>query len=201
MGYWLAGFEVIGVDIRPQPNYPFEFIQADALAPPVRLSAFSVVHASPPCPRWSRVSHVTRAQAKHPDLLGPVRELLRAAGVPYVIENVPGAPMRDYITLCGTAFGLGAGPWELWRHRQFESNVTWPALLPPCGHRVRAMVAGVYGGGGYRAISDRHAGKNSDKSVRAAVMGIDWMSRRELAQALPPAYTEWIGNHLLQALV
>ena len=212
VGYARAGFEVVGVDIKPQPHYPFEFVCADALDVLANLDGnstryslatgmFDAIHASPPCQAYSAITYATGSRDSHPDLLGPTRELLRATGLPYVIENVPGSPMSNFITLCGTGFGLVTEGWELWRHRQFEANFEWPLFLPQCAHRQRALVAGVYGGGGFIAPARRKHGKCSSVRLRREVMGIDWMNRYEMAQAIPPAYTQWVGGQLLGALV
>jgi len=199
MGYHRAGFDVVGVDIAPQPHYPFKFEQADAMTWP--LDGYDAIHASPPCQAHSLLTYAARTREQHPDLLTPTRSRLRDSGLAYVIENVPGAPMLNYITLCGTSFGLVAPGWELWRHRQFEANWPWPVLLPGCAHRQRALVAGVYGGGGYVAPAERKHGKSSSAAVRRQVMGIDWMNRCELSQAIPPAYTEFVGRQLFQAIM
>lgn len=117
MGYHRAGFEVVGVDIKPQPRYPFAFVQGDVLKPPVDTSAFDVIHASPPCQGYSTQ---TADPSRHPRLIERVREMLVATGLQYVVENVEGArrAMRDPVRLCGSSFGL-----DLRRHRHFESNV------------------------------------------------------------------------------
>jgi DNA (cytosine-5)-methyltransferase 1 len=196
-GYYDAGFDVVGVDKEPQPNYPYEFHQADALEYLAAVTAdwplgaiFDVIHASPPCQRYIRSGNVDRE--KHPDLLGPTRELLEATGLPYVIENVPGAPMRADIVLCGSMFGL-----EVRRHRWFESNVPIPPWVPACDHTY--PVAGVYGHphGADGAAPGMLPG---DLETWSRAMGIDWMTAPELANAIPPAYTRWIGTQLLQAL-
>ena len=195
MGYHRAGFDVVGVDIKPQPHYPFEFIQADAMTYP--LEGFDAIHASPPCQAFSDLRSMYNA-LPHDDLLTPTRSRLAANGVPYVIENVEGAPMRNYITLCGGAFGLGSGDAELRRHRRFEV-VPPTTLVPPCAHGQRPRVIGVYGGHG----RDRRRKVNTqDYSTeqRREAMGIDWMTGAELSQAIPPAYTEWIGKQLLAAI-
>lgn len=192
MGYHRAGFDVTGVDIAPQPHYPFEFIQADAMTFP--LDGFSVIHASPPCQRWSAMNRAVKAD--HPDLITPVRARLRASGLPYVIENVEHAVLIEPWTLCGTQFGLRTR-----RHRGFE---VWPVptmLLPACdcggrvargellGHRLRGKVA-----------PGRRTPPPMPESARLDVYGVPWMTGREARQAIPPAYTEYIGRQLLAAL-
>jgi DNA (cytosine-5)-methyltransferase 1 len=198
MGYHRAGFEVVGVDIESQKNYPFEFVQGDAIEY-IREHGheFDVIHASPPCQAFCDLKDMYNAKS-HLDLLTPTRAALKAVGKPYVIENVPGAPMQNYITLCGTAFGLGTDSAELWRHRLFE--VVPPILLvPPCAHRRKPRVIGVYGGHG----RDRRRTVNTQDfstDAQRQAMGIDWMTGAELSQAIPPAYTEWIGKRLLEVL-
>jgi len=211
MGYHRAGFEVVGVDINPQPHYPFEFIQADAMAFP--LGGFDVVHASPPCQAFTALRTMYNAKA-HDDLLTPTRERLIEWGGPSVIENVEGAPMTDYIRLCGTSFGLGTGDADLRRHRWFEVRPEPPFPTPQCVHGGR-LVIGVYGGhsrdrrrrqasvgvyGGAGGSSVRDGTQQFSTAERAEAMGIDWMTGNELSQAIPPAYTEWIGRHLLASL-
>ena len=193
MGYSRAGFEVVGVDIEPQPRYPFEFIQHDALAFPLRTwGEFDAIHASPPCQRFVRSGMYDRTT--HPDLLTPARALLEQTGVPWVIENVPGAPMRPDAVLCGSQFGL-----EVRRHRWFEFSWAEPILTLACDHSTLNPV-GVYGHPrGRRSKQGKPWGwGNYEDWVRA--MGIDWMRGEELAQAIPPAYTELIGHQLLQHL-
>ena len=198
MGYHRAGFDVTGVDISPQRHYPFTFIEADAMTFP--LGGFDAIHASPPCQLYSVANNI-HGRTDHPDLIAPTRDLLIAAGLPYVIENVPGAPLRDHFTLCGLSFGLGVK-----RHRLFESNVFM--MVPPCGdHRgdwllvfghtvlTRGKVVGKAKGGG-NSIRRQHVGTDRGR----AAMGIDWMNRDELSQAIPPAYTEFIGARLLEHL-
>src|SRR3989337_2338587 len=135
MGYHLAGMEVVGVDIDPQPKYPFAFVQADALE---YLAAhgheFDFIHASPPCQKWSIITKCG-GNIDHPDLIDPVRELLQRSGKPWVIENVPGSPLRDPIMLCGTMFGLGTSRgYILRRHRYFEIPALGHVLTPTCQH-------------------------------------------------------------------
>jgi DNA (cytosine-5)-methyltransferase 1 len=204
MGYSHAGFEVVGVDIEPQPNYPFTFVQADALAflhelvsigPP--SMQYEAIHASPPCQAYSALSwHPQNRNGTRPRLIESTRRLLKAARLPYVIENVPHSPLCDPVTLCGSSFGL-----PLRRHRWFETN--WLLMPQPCAHdslprRFRVYRHGktmltrfvpVYGEGG---------GKAADHWPEA--LGIDWMKRFEMAEAIPPAYTEYIGAQLLAVL-
>ncbi|NUR25629.1 MAG: DNA cytosine methyltransferase [Catenulispora sp.] len=201
MGYHLAGFDVVGVDIRPQPNYPFEFHQADALE---YLTAhghqFDAVHASPPCHDHTSLSNVAGLDGSA-WLLTATRQALRAFGRPYVIENVPGAVMPGAITLCGTEFGLhtdtnARGRVWLRRHRQFESNT----LLMGAGgcycRTKRGRIIGVYGTGD----GGPSRGWKGSIGDRRTVMGIDWMTRGELAQAIPPAMTRFVGEQLLTHL-
>jgi DNA (cytosine-5)-methyltransferase 1 len=190
MGYYRAGFDIIGIDTIYQYNYPFEFERIDVfewLGDGTSLGV-DAIHASPPCQRWTRApSHYG-----HPDLVTPTQEILRSTGLPYVIENVPGAPLADdSIVLCGTTFGLGAGGYELRRHRLFEAN--FPISEPKCHHSRPAI--SVFGSGSFV----RNGNKQSIEMKREA-MGIDWMNRDELSEAVPPAYTNYIGKFLLEHL-
>ena len=187
MGYHLAGFEVVGVDIRPQPRFPFAFHQADALAFP--LDGFDAIHASPPCQRFSAMTSCRPGLAgEYPDYVAAVRSALRATGLPYVIENVPGAPLENPVTLCGRMFGL-----RLYRHRLFESNV--PLVAPPHPeHVIPASKAGHWKPGTIMSV----AGHFAPVSEGRAAMGITWMNRDEMGEAIPPAYTLWVGAHLMQ---
>ena len=187
MGYHSAGFEIVGVDIKRQPRYPFPFVQGDALAPPVDLTAFDAIHASPPCQRWSSATMAWGRTAEHPDLYDPVRRMLCATGLPWVIENVEGAPSRHGAVLCGTMFGLGVQ-----RHRTFESSHVM-LLDRQCIHNGAALT--VTGHSPYWWAQGRRIPASAEHIAQA--MGIDWMSRREIVQAVPPAYTEWIGRQLL----
>lgn len=213
MGYHRAGFDVVGVDIRPQPRYPFKFIQADAMTFP--LAGYDAIHASPPCQLFTPLNAMWN-RSEHRDLLTPTRERLKATSRPYVIENVPGAPMSNYLMLCGSMFGLGSGDAELRRHRWFETHPEmW--FTPPCGHnqrastvwvyghaggtsnRAKARVIGVYGGHG----RDRRRRDNTQEfstERRKEAMGIEWMTGEELSQAIPPAYCEYIGRELMRIL-
>lgn len=188
MGYWRAGFDVVGVDVEPQPRYPFQFHQGDAMTFPI--DGFDVIHASPPCQDWSALRTL---QVAHGTgwLLTATLERLAGAGVPWVVENVPGAEMGAmFVTLCGSSFGLGVR-----RHRHFASSVM--LLAPACQHRLQGQPLGVYGVGG---SCDRGHGRKGTIEESRQAMGIDWMSRAELSQAIPPAYTEHIGGQLLAHL-
>jgi DNA (cytosine-5)-methyltransferase 1 len=209
-GYHDAGFEVVGVDIEPQPNYPFEFIQADALQYVAdHAHEFDVIHASPPCQVYSTTKHAYETSDSHPDLLEPTREALIVTGLPYVIENVENAPLIGPMRLCGSEFGLKALDVDgvllaLRRHRMFESNV-WLVGAGGCSHDD-TQVAGSYTAGRHRTPEhrdnpERRGGYTPALKVRAALMGINWpMNEHELAQAIPPKYTEFIGYQLLDAM-
>ena len=211
-GYHQAGFDVVGVDIKPQPHYPFEFIKCDALdyfrdakRLTYLLGEIDAIHASPVCKLWSRITRTNPAAAgMHNDGIAPLRPLLAATGLPYVIENVPEAPLIDPVLLCGSMFDL-----DVKRHRGFETNWRLQPPWRPCRHRiwtkrfspnrsdrrrnpgVLSSVVTVAGHGG-------GAGQHVEDWRRAMV--IDWMTRDELAQAIPPAYTEFIGAQLLAVL-
>lgn len=198
MGYYRAGFEVVGVDINPQPRYPFEFHQADALEYLTEHGhEFDAIHASPPCQAYSALRSLH--DNKHPELIVPTRSALNDLGKPYVIENVAGAPLLDPIVLCGSMFSLGTvcsddGVYrQLRRHRLFESNVR--LLRGKCYHR--GPVIGVYGTGGGGPMKRGYKGNKADS---LAAMGIDWMDRKGVSQAIPPAYTEFIGHQLMAIL-
>lgn len=204
-GYVDAGFEVVGVDINPQPNYPFPFYQADALHildclvegdGPIWLhrQPFAAIHTSPPCQRFT--AYRRRGEGvgdSYPDLIAATRERLEQTGRPYVIENVPGAPLIDPVQLCGSSFGL-----DVRRHRLFESNL--PLFASECAHdqqtprfppatnrtnQRRTVEVGVW---------------RIPLSTQRAAMGIDWMTLRELSEAIPPAYTRHIGEQLLDQI-
>jgi DNA (cytosine-5)-methyltransferase 1 len=194
MGYYRAGFDVVGVDIIDQPNYPFRFIRADAMD--VNWRNFEAVHASPPCQAFTAARSMKGRD--HPDLLTPTRPRLQACGRPYVIENVPGAPMRADLILTGCQFGLQTEDGQLCRPRLFELG-GWTAfdLMPPCAHTKRRIP--VFGHNPNDAYHKRY-GQGSPIAERREVMGIDWTNREELAQAIPPAFTEWIGLRLLEVL-
>ncbi|HEV8639411.1 MAG TPA: DNA methylase [Chloroflexota bacterium] len=196
-GYQWAGFHVTGVDNRPQPRYAGDaFVQADALEYLAEHGReFNAVHASPPCQAYIRSGMVAK-DGRHPDLIGPTREALIHNGVFWVIENVPGAPMRPDVVLCGTMFGLGVR-----RHRWFESNAGLLPFTPGCNHSY--PITGIYGHPHVRGGAWRNGNKPmlpSDHTTWSREMDIDWMRPLELAAAIPPAYTEWIGRQLSKAV-
>jgi DNA (cytosine-5)-methyltransferase 1 len=218
MGYHRAGFEVFGVDIKPQPRYPFQFYQGDAIEFCLAHGKeFDVIHASPPCQAHSCIRAIlTEAQrAKHQDLIEPTRAAIAATGKPYIIENVYGArhALLNPVMLCGTFFGL-----KVYRHRLFECS---PYLLVPphSPHQDKSPGAGnglspkgfitVCGGGRGTKLSPSALNSGGFVSVAGHVantdycrwaMGIDWMTGRELSQAIPPSYTEYLGIQVLNAL-
>ncbi|MCY0959562.1 DNA methylase [Streptomyces sp. H27-H5] len=205
MGYHRAGFDVTGIDIRPRPNYPFSFIQGNALAVLADLIAsgeirrFSAVHASPPCQKRCALTIGTNRSrgwgGTHLDLVAPTRELLDASGLPYVIEQPDGkADIRKDITLCGEMFGLG-----VLRHRNFELGAWTAKRRKHVKHRgyVRGHRHGIWRDGPYVAAYGKGGGKATVPEMQAA-MGITWTDvREELTEAIPPAYAEWLGRAFL----
>jgi DNA (cytosine-5)-methyltransferase 1 len=210
MGYHRAGFEVVGVDIKPQPHYPFEFVQGDALEvlrdgfwpewnTKFYVDDFDAIHASPPCQAYTAYRRKGHGVGDgYGDLISETRELLWSTGLPWVIENVEGAPLRSPLILCGSMFDP---PLDVQRHRFFESD--WPMDDPPwaCRHDLWTPR--------YPAATNR--AQNSRKTVEVGVwripidvqqeaMGIDWMTLEELSEAIPPAYTEFIGEQLMAHL-
>jgi DNA (cytosine-5)-methyltransferase 1 len=191
-GYHYAGFDVTGVDVDPQPRYPFEFIQADALEvlrDRAFVSQFDAVHASFPCQAHTLCQRIQNND--HPDLIGPGRPLLQATGLPWVMENVPGSPMVDPIELCGAMFGL-----ETYRHRLFESNLDLVAPAHP-EHVARTTKMGrTPVEGEFMHIVGNFSGVDRGREV----MGMPWATRDGLREAIPPAYAEWIGSQLIAHL-
>ena len=196
MGYHQAGFEVVGVDNKPQPRYPFEFHQADALEFP--LEGFDAYHASPPCQAYTVASRCNpKMNGTYPELVDDCRQRLIETGKPFVIENVPGSPLENPLILCGTMFGL-----KIRRHRLFE--IEPPLFFAPasCSCRngkteTRRHSVSSFGNGSRLITIHGH-----DFLVAEArqAMGIDWMVQKELSQAIPPAYTEYIGSHILETI-
>lgn len=185
MGYYRAGFDVVGVDIAPQKHYPFKFIQADALDYIAwHGKEYDAIHASPPCQAYSSMQRIHKNKDKHPDLIEPVRKILSGFSIPWVIENVEHAPLKSYFMLCGTMFGL-----TMRKHRYFESSIELPILTLSCNHTD--------------LYDPFHGGEmaRNEKVKHAVAIGVDFeMSLYEVRNAIPPAYTEFIGAHLLSAL-
>lgn len=209
VGYHRAGFEVVGVDNRPQKHFPFEFHLADAFDYLRDHGCeFDVIHASPPCQAYCALNTMTNRR-QHPKLIEELRGLLPTLRLPFVVENVFGAPLDDPILLCGSFFGLGSGDYGLKRHRYFETNI--PILNGfHCQHLAKTL--GVYGAK-VRDIAreKRHYAKDKEtrgnplgvvlpKHMAFEAMGINWMSMAELSEAIPPAYTEWIGKQLMKVV-
>lgn len=211
-GFHRAGFDVLGIDNEPQPRYRFEFARMSALdaldilngGGKIEFDTGRLIGAedvaayvgSPPCKVHTSLKPFSASH--HIDLIPDTRERFRASGKPYIIENVPGAPLIDPVQLCGTAFGLGAQCIDGWRnlkrHRLFESNVPLIGTECPGDHGDVIGVYGVGGGGwqtrGYKGYADESR----------EAMGIDWLPQKYLSQALPPVYAKYLGHQLLAAL-
>ena len=193
MGYYRAGFEVVGVDIEPQPHFPFEFHQADALTYP--LSGFDAYHASPPCQSYSVSQHMLGTKGS-PKYIEPVREALEDTRKPFVIENVPGSPLENPIELSGMSFGL-----NIIRRRLFELH-GFEILFIPSPHQVRNYRAEGYLPYHHGTSEKRgHLPNIWTKPRLQGAMEIDWMSIKEMTQAIPPAYTEYIGQYLMKVVM
>jgi DNA (cytosine-5)-methyltransferase 1 len=191
-GYSEAGFEVMGVDKNFQKRYPYEFIQGDALEYlENNWNRFDAFHASPPCQHYSELTP-KECRENHPDLIAPVRSLLVSTGKPYIIENVPGArrELVSPVMLCGSMFGL-----KTHRHRFFEIGFDSLVLTPPCKHDFIPIVVS---GTTKRLENGRRREHTADECRRA--MNIDWMIRKELDQAIPPAYTKFLGGFMINHL-
>jgi DNA (cytosine-5)-methyltransferase 1 len=193
MGYHRAGFEVVGVDNRPMPRYPFEFHKADALEYVAEHGhEFDVIHASPPCQAYSE-STPPEFRALHPDLIKPTQKALRETGKPYVIENVEmaRAHLVNPLMLCGSMFGL-----KIWRHRYFEICPIWLMSPMSCRHDFDPILISGQGS------TPKRNGKRYKSPIaeKREAIKIDWMTVYEITEAIPPAYTEFIGRQLLQAL-
>lgn len=200
VGYAQVGFEVVGVDINPQPNYPFPFIQADALSlDPAFLASFDAIHASPPCQAYSDLAKRNGNADEWPRLIEPTRKMLSGSGLPYVIENVDGAPLRNPTVLCGTMFpGL-----RVLRHRLFESNFL--IIAPTHGrhpkvHTFDKRKSHFGTTDDMRDFVQVTGGGNCTIAAARDAMGIDWMTKNELNEAIPPAYTKFIGTQLMRHL-
>lgn len=201
-GFHDVGFEPVGVDINPQPNYPYRFIRANVLHLwewLAEVGPFVSVHASPPCQAHSTQ---TQHRDRHVDLIPHTRQLLRSFGVPYIIENVEGARRHlvDPIRLCGSSFGL-----DVRRHRYFETN--WPLQGKPCDHawqtpRFRSLAIDNHREGKLATVVGVHGHLNypGEFPIRCKAMEIDWMTNDELVEAIPPRYAEFIGGQLMEHL-
>lgn len=211
MGLSRAGFDVVGVDIVPQPRYPFQFVQADALMPPMRLSDFDLIWASPPCQGYSIMRNLPWLKGReYPMLIPAVREMLAASGVPYIIENVNQSRRTDKLPegirggfLCGTMFGL-----PIYRHRRFETS--FYCLMPAHPRHVHKIRPGPNLGGrasavafasypGRREGTDVGHGPGARRTAKYA-MGVEWMNSKEAGQAIPPAFAEYLGTCAIQAM-
>lgn len=210
MGLHQAGFIVTGIDLHDQPHFlwPERFIQKDAMTTPINfLRQFDFIWASPPCQAHSVMRRGRWQDREHPDLIAPTRDLLNAAGVPYVIENVVGAPLNNPVMLFGSMFGLQTQHGsQLRRHRLFEA--TFPIEQPKCKHN-KGSVIGVYGGGQHPerrvpatiGVYGNSGGSSNRDGIqmfgtqdRRDAMGIQWMTGKELSQAIPPAYSKYIAE-------
>lgn len=202
MGYYDAGFDVVGVDLTPRKDYPFEFIEADALdvlADTAFLDTFDAIHASPPCQRYSVAASAWGNADTHPDLLPPTRDALKAWGGPYIIENVETAPMYDAILLCGWAMGLR----HIRRHRLFETNMPLmsPGCLCPNGDTV--SVFGHSGEDRRKATLVERGGLRGHVPIAEVreLMHVPWISGRdEVSESIPPPYTQFLGEQLRDLL-
>lgn len=190
VGLHRAGFDVVGVDIDLQPRYPFAFIQADALRPPVRLQDFDFIWASPPCQAFTAYKRRPNHVRERLDLIPETRAMLEASGVPYVIENIPGAPLQNPVLLCGSMFGL-----DVRRHRLFE--LSFSVLSPICNHAAQTPR--------FKQATNRVNLRSTVEvgvwriplAVQRAAIGIEWMALEELSEAIPPAYSEYLGRAAL----
>ena len=201
MGYHRAGFDVVGVDIEPRPRYPFDFMQGDALVAfemPAWIDTFDAIHASPPCQRYSDLAKRNGNADEWPDLIPEVRRLLQRTGLPYIIENVEGSPLVDPVTLCGTMF---AETFVI-RHRLFETN--WP-LTPPAEHPRHPLVFTHDKRKAHYGKLDQDTsyvqvtgGGNATIANKRRAMGMPWASGQGCNEAIPPAYTEFIGRQLIE---
>ena len=197
MGYSKAGFEVTGIDLKHGKRYPFNYIRGDVMdyiTDMDFLRSFDVIHASPPCQTFSATKHLRNAQGKSTsklDLVEPVRNALIESGIPYIIENVQGAPLIDPILLCGSAFDL-----KVRRHRLFESS--FKLVGTKCDHKKQGKPVGIYGSMRDEIPNGGHTAKTMAEANEA--MGIDWMIWGELVESIPPIYTAFIGLQIKEQL-
>lgn len=197
VGYSRAGFDVVGIDLSPQPRYPLTFVRADAMElEPDFLASFDAIHASPPCQSYSDLAKRNKNAHEWPRLIEPVRDMLARSGRPYIMENVEGAPLLNPVVLCGTMFkGL-----RVLRHRLFEAN--FPIVPPlhgkhPLVHTLDKRKSHYGKTDDMRDFVSVNGGGNSSVAAARDAMGIWWMTKNELNEAIPPAYTELIGRQLL----
>ncbi len=203
VGYHRAGFDVVGVDLDPQPNYPFELIQGDALELPARMfGGFDAIHASPPCQSYSDLAKRNGSPDDYPRLIEPVREMLKLSGLPWVIENVEGAPLIDPVILCGTMFPA----LRVLRRRLFETNfhLPQPHLLPrsslPRVHTLDKRKSHYGKTCEWTDFVQVTGGGNCSIASASDAMGIDWMTKKEINESIPPAYTEYVGRWMMRAI-
>ena len=200
MGYYRAGFEVVGVDINHQPHYPFEFHQADALDFPV--DGFDIIHASPPCQHFTKYNNCrSDFKYKYQNLIPETRDKLAESGLPYIIENVPGSPLKNPVVLCGSMFRL-----DVQRHRLFECNFHISPLV--CNHsiwepnRFPGGRSRERGGPRVKCRKTVEIGRwNIPIEAQKKAIGIDWMPiLKSLSESIPPAYTQYIGEQYNKSL-
>lgn len=196
MGFSRTGFEIIGVDNKPQPHYPFPFVQADAVAyAAANLDQFDAVHASPPCQAYSDLA--LQSKLTYPQLIEPTRKVLEDSGVPYVIENVETAPLLNCVVLCGTQFGI-----RVLRHRKFEAGNGLTLVDLPHMRRHPLVYTRDKRKAQYGKLDEMtspvmvNGGGNCTIAAARDAMGIGWMTKDELNEAVPPVYTEWVGRQL-----
>lgn len=198
VGYYQAGFTVHGIDLKHGKRYPYTYTRAnvlDVLKDNSFIDQFDVIHASPPCQTHSITKHLRNAQGKSTskiDLIPETREALIASGKPYIIENVPGSPLINPIQLCGSSFGL-----KVRRHRLFESNM--PLIGSICDHKSQGRPIGVYGSLNDEIPNGGKTASTIDEARKA--MGIDWAIWTELVEAIPPAFTKYLGEQLIRHAV
>ena len=197
-GYELAGFDVTGVDNVPQPKHRGKVILSDAIEYVLRHGhEYDFIHASPPCQAYSLASMQHRKSGRvYPDLIAKTREALQKTGKPYCIENVPGAPLLNPITLCGSMFQSATGGiLRTYRHRLFESNL--PLTAPPCFHNYPQAKMGRRAKPGEFI---QFVGHYTDAEIVREMLGLEWLSKNEIAQCVPPQYTEFLGRQVLSYL-
>lgn len=192
-GYQKAGFDVVGVDLYPQPKYRGEFVQSDAISFLLaNWKSFDAVHASPPCQAYSKASSQFRDAGKvYPDLVSTTRDALVSTGLPYIIENVPGSPLLSPVVLCGSMFGI-----ETYRHRLFESNITLQVPDHPKHINKNAKMGRMPKDGEFIQYVGNFPGINKVREMT----GLYWLGQKEMAQSIPPQYTEYLGKQLIAYL-